>query len=200
MVAAMGALLALGLGLLTACEVPVTPAKQAFDAWKADDPAAATPSIISSTAKTALFSKTYHADVGWLFVGCQDVPGGSITYCTWVDKYENELIMGVTNSVQRVDSIQWIPLGSDVAGQVFHAWRMGDSSAAAPYATPTALWNLFSMTYRASDHWAPDGTCDGTAGSLYCTFRRPDSAGTIVLRVSTVVSPNQVVEVTHTVP
>ena len=102
----------------------------------------------------------------------------------------------ITNSTQKASDVTRISLGSLPAGRLFHAWRIGSSSAGTPYATPAALFALFAKPYTSADHWSPEG-CDGAAGSLYCTWRN-DADKTIILRVDQVSMPQTVIEVSGT--
>jgi hypothetical protein len=141
-----------------------------------------------------MFSQPYSSSKGWSFIHCDGAAGS--TYCTWVTKIEGRLEMRVDNASHKVVDVQRISLGSVEAGRVFHAWRIGSSSAAAPYTTDEALYTLFSHAYSAADHWLPDG-CEGAAGSLYCTWHN-DAGKTLVLQVDHMSSPNQVVAVSGT--
>ncbi|WP_426571169.1 hypothetical protein [Aquihabitans sp. McL0605] len=193
--AGVGVAIAVALVLLAACDVPVSPAGKVFDAWKADNPAAATSTMITSSAKTQLFSQPYTTTAKWGFITCQGTAG--TTYCTWVNKLEGRLILGVTSQTHKVSSVQRISLGSNEAGRTFHAWRTGSLSSVAAYATPAARAELAGLTYKPADHWLPDG-CQGAAGSLFCTWYREDGAS-LTLQVDNVSSPKQVIDVTGTI-
>ncbi|HEX7135983.1 MAG TPA: hypothetical protein VF228_25615 [Iamia sp.] len=179
--------------LAAACDSPAPPAGSLFDAWKANDVAAANV-VATPGAVTQMFGQPYSAAAGWTFVKCEGAAGS--TYCTWVDKVENRLRMRIDNMTNKVSEVQRIPVGSTVAGRVFHAWRTGTPDAATPFATPEATWALFSESYASADHWLPSG-CDGAAGHLYCTWTN-DAAETIVLGVDNVVVPTKVDQVLGT--
>jgi hypothetical protein len=179
--------------LLAACDAPAAPAGSLFDAWKANDMAAAN-AVATPGAVTQMFGQPYSAADGWTFVRCDGAAGS--TYCTWVDKVENRIQMRIDNMSNKVTEVQRIPVESAVAGRVFFAWRKGDSGAAGPYATPEAVWALFSKSYSAADHWLPSG-CDGAAGHLYCTWTN-DGGETVVLGVNNVVVPMKVDQVLGT--
>ncbi|HMJ78063.1 MAG TPA: hypothetical protein VK507_18935 [Iamia sp.] len=179
--------------LAAACDAPVQPAGSLFNAWKANDLAAAN-AVATPGAVGQLFGQPYSSASGWTFIRCDGAAGS--TYCTWVDKVENRLQMRVNNMSDKVSEVQRIPVGSTIAGRVFHAWRKGTSDAATPYATPGAKVALFSKSFSAADHWLPSG-CDGAAGHLYCTWTN-DAAETIVLGVNNVVVPMKVDQVLGT--
>ena len=179
--------------LAAACDVPAPPAGSLFDAWKANDTAAAG-AVATPGAVTQMFGQPYSSAADWTFVMCDGAAGS--TYCTWVDTVENRLQMRIDNTTDTVSEVQRIPVGSTVAGRVFHAWRKGTPDAATPYATPGAEATLFSESSSPADHWLPSG-CDGTAGHLYCTWTN-DAAETIVLGVSTVAVPMKVDQVLGT--
>jgi len=176
--------------LAAPCDVPAPPAGSLFDAWKANDLAAAN-AVATPGAVAQLFGQPYSAGSGWMFVKCDGAAGS--TYCTWVDKVENRLQLRINNMTNKVSEVQRIPVGSTVAGRVFHAWRMGTPDAATPDATAEAKAALFAKAYSSADHWLPSG-CDGAAGHLYCTWTN-DAAETIVLGVNNVVVPMKVDQV-----
>ena len=192
--AAVAVLLAVGISILAACDVPATPAGKLFDAWKAGTPSAAT-AYATNTAKTQIFSQAYTTSAGWMFVKCEGAAGS--TYCIWVNKLEGLLILRVDNASQKVTSVERRSLGSVEAGRVFHAWRLQDKPASVAYSTATARNTLFTIPFKSSDHWLPDG-CEGAAGSLYCTWYR-DSGASITLRVSNLTDPKLVTETTGTI-
>lgn len=165
---------------VAACDVPAQPAGDLFNAWVANDHAAAA-AVATPSAVTQMFSQTYSASTGWFFDVCDGAAGS--TYCTWITNIEGRMVLQITNSTQKVTNVSRRSLGSIEAGKVFHAWRIHNSSAAAPYATPGAVYALFLKPYSPADHWTPEG-CEGTAGSLYCTWH-DDAAQTIILQVRT---------------
>ncbi|HEV7723210.1 MAG TPA: hypothetical protein VGO60_18100 [Iamia sp.] len=179
--------------LAAACDAPAPPAGSLFDAWKANNMAAAN-AVATPGAVGQIFSQPYSSASDWTFVRCDGAAGS--TYCTWVDTVENRLQMRIDNMTNKVSEVLRIPVGSTIAGRVFHAWRKGTSDAATPYATPGAKLALFSKTYSTADHWLPSG-CDGAAGHLYCTWTN-DAAETIVLGVNNVVVPMKVDQVLGT--
>jgi peptidoglycan hydrolase-like protein with peptidoglycan-binding domain len=67
---------------------------------------------------------------------------------------------------------------SDCVQSVFEAWTTNDQVAAGYNATPNALSTLFARPWNAADGWAFDA-CGGAAGSIYCTWNRPD--GSLIL-------------------
>ena len=179
--------------IASACDVPAQPAGDLYNAWVANDHAAAA-AVATPTAVTQMFSQPYAASAGWFFNRCDGAAGS--TFCTWIDKIEGRLQLRITNANRKVSDVTRISLGSLPAGRLFHAWRIGNSSAGAPYATPAALFALFAKPYTPADHWSPEG-CDGAAGSLYCTWRN-DANKTIILRVDQVSMPQKVIEVSGT--
>jgi hypothetical protein len=179
--------------LAAACDVPAQPAGSLFDAWKANDMAAAN-AVATPGAVAELFGQPYSSASGWTFVMCDGAAGS--TYCTWVDKVENRLQMRINNMTNKVSEVERIPVGSTIAGRVFHAWRKGTPDAATPYATADAKADLFAESYSSADHWLPSG-CDGAAGHLYCTWTN-DAAETIVLGVNNVVVPMKVDQILGT--
>jgi hypothetical protein len=179
--------------VLAACDVPAQPAGDLYNAWVANNHAAAA-AVATPAAVTEMFSQPYAASTGWFFDRCEGAAGS--TFCTWIDKIEGRLQLQVQNSSQKVINVTRISLGSIAAGRLFHAWRIGDSNAGAPYATPSALFALFAKPYFASDHWTPEG-CDGAAGSLFCTWHN-DANKTIILQVRNVEPPRVVINVSGT--
>lgn len=174
---AIGALLAVGLVVLSACDVPAAPAGKLFDAWKANDPAAATGDFTTYAAKTQMFSQAYTSSAQWTFVKCDGAAGS--TYCTWVNKIEGQLVLRVDNASQHVTSVQRISLGNVPSGQLFHAWRIGSQSAAAGKGHPAAITDLFAHTYHVSDHWLPEGCV--TSSYVICTWTN-DAGKTLVFQ------------------
>jgi hypothetical protein len=174
-----------------ACDVPIKPAGGLFDSWKGND-ADGAHSFATDAAVDQIFAKTYSAKSEWFFDKCEGTAGS--TYCTWINNIETRLQMRVGNSSNKVVDVQFIALSSGISGRFFHAWRSGDHSAAANYGTATAVSQLYSRTYSASDHWTPQG-CDGAAGSIYCTWSADDGR-TIVTHFDNV-ETHKVVSVAH---
>lgn len=190
----LGVLLTL-LGALalmaTACDSPSTPAAKLFDAWKANNKTLAA-ATAEPAAVTQIFAKPYAGTSGWFFNKCEGAAGS--TYCTWIDNTEGRLEMRITNSTNKVSSVQRIGLGSIDAGRFFHAWRANKKPSAVPYGTTAAVNAMFSVAYTSAAHWTPTG-CEGAAGSTYCTWNN-DHADTIVLRLDN--ATNKVTSVTRT--
>lgn len=178
-IAALGAVLAIGVVLLSACEVPDPPAAKLFDAWKANDPASATGAFTTHAAKVQMFSEPYSSSAQWTFIVCDGAAGS--TYCTWVNKIEGKLILRVDNASQQVTSVQRISLGNLAAGRAFHGWRVNSKSFSASYGYPGVFDTLFTKAYKASDHWVPQG-CVTDSDWQNCTWTN-DGAKTLVLRV-----------------
>ncbi len=178
---------------VASCDMPSQPAGDLFNAWVANNHSAAA-AVATPSAVSQMFSQAYSAYDGWFFDRCDGAAGS--TYCTWITHIEGRMELRVDNASQKVVSVTRTSLGSISAGRLFHAWRIGNSRAGAPYATPAALFALFAKPYSASDHWTPQG-CDGAAGSLYCTWTN-DAAKTIILQVEQVEPPPTVVGVTGT--
>ncbi len=80
------------------------------------------------------------------------------------------------------------------AGTLFNDWKAGDQAHAATVATPAAKAQMFSQVYNPATGWA-FVTCDGAAGSSYCTWITAIE-GKMVLRVDSATS--KVTSVTRT--
>ena len=153
-------------GALGACEVPAKPAAGLFDSWKGND-ADGAHAFATDAAVDALFATTWSAGSDWIFVTCDGAAGAQ--YCNWVNRVETTLILKVSSLSKKVTEVQFVPVDSGAAGRFFHSWRRNDSATALNYSTPEAAVQLFSLSYKASDHWLPEG-CGGTAGALNCNW------------------------------
>jgi|GEM_PF-2206651 len=74
-------------------------------------------------------------------------------------------------------SILTIPAGTaeaviNPAQRLYRAWRKGDKKVAGRIAETEAVNMLFARTWRRSDHWRST-SCEGAAGSVFCTWERP---------------------------
>ena len=176
---ALGAVLAIGVVLLSACEVPDPPAAKLFDAWKSGSPSAATGDFTTYSAKQQMFSEAYSSSAQWVFITCDGAAGS--TYCTWVNKVEGRLILRVDNASQKVTSVQRISLGNLAGGRAFHGWRVNSKSFSQGYGYPGVFDTLFTKPYKASDHWMPQGCVSDSFGQD-CTWSN-DAGKTIVLFV-----------------
>jgi len=154
------------LGVLTACEAPDTVSGSVYDAWTRNDrPAAA--AHATPTAVNDLFAHPYRADSEWMFGFCST--SSPFSACFWFNKTESRLVLEKNLVSGVVEDAAFVVHPNPVAGQLFHAWRRGDRTGAAPFGTPAAVNELFVHTYRSDSHWEP-GSCDGAAGSIYCTW------------------------------
>jgi hypothetical protein len=98
-------------------------------------------------------------------------------------------------------------LPTDPAGfaqALYAAWKIGDQTAAARFATPTAVQEMFSVPYGpiqtnqgAQDPYTFEG-CSGAAGSAICTYQGQDNAIQMNVRNSTGGLPIIVQEVKRT--
>ncbi len=175
--AVLGLLLAFGALVVAACEAPDPPAAKLFDAWKAGKPSQATGEFTTYAAKQQIFSQAWTSTAQWAFVTCQGTAGA--TYCTWVNRIEGRLILRVDHSLNKVSSVQRISLGNESAGRLFHGWRIGNVEGSGGVASPQVKANLAKETYKASDHWLPQGCDSSNPPYVYCTWTN-DAAKTIV--------------------
>lgn len=58
------------------------------------------------------------------------------------------------------------------AQRLYRAWRKNDKKAAERVAKAEVVNVLFARTWRESDNWQST-SCEGAAGSIYCTWERP---------------------------
>ncbi len=58
------------------------------------------------------------------------------------------------------------------AQRLYRAWRKSDKKIAERIAEAEAVNTLFARTWRKSDQWHST-SCEGAAGSVYCTWERP---------------------------
>jgi len=173
----VGLLLAVGVVALAACEPPPDPpAAKLFDAWKAGKPSQATGDFTTYAAKQQMFSQAWTSSAQWAFI-TRDGAAGS-TYCTWVNRLEGRLVLRVDNASQKVTSVQRISLGNESAGRLFHGWRIGDVAGSGGVASPSVKANLAKETYKASDHWLPQG-CVSSSPYVDCTWTN-DAGKTVV--------------------
>jgi len=161
------AVAALGvLGLLAACEAPDSVTGSVYDAWTHNDkPAAA--AHATPAAVDELFAHPYQASSEWAFGFCST--SSPFSACFWFNKTESKLVLEKDLNSGLVVGAAFVVHPNPVSGQLFHAWRLGDKARAASFGTPAAVNELFAHPYRADSHWEP-GSCDGAAGSIYCTW------------------------------
>jgi hypothetical protein len=58
------------------------------------------------------------------------------------------------------------------AQRLYRAWRKNDKKIAERIAEGEAVNTLFARPWRKSDQWHST-SCEGAAGSVYCTWERP---------------------------
>jgi hypothetical protein len=94
---------------------------------------------------------------------------------------------------------QLCPSAEACAGSLFKAWQTNDIDTAYRIANSTAVSNLFSDDYRASDGWQPAEPACAPAddGSTYCDWVNGAASETITIRVPNT-SPFHVSEANRT--
>lgn len=70
--------------------------------------------------------------------------------------------------------------GRSAAAQLIRAWGAGDRDRALQLATPEAVDELFGTFDPGGDDWDL-ATCDGAAGTIYCTFESASKAMTVTV-------------------
>jgi hypothetical protein len=169
--------------------------RQFFAAWIAHDGAGlaangSTPAVNQATAQYA-----HTSGATWELSNCQGAAGSQ--YCTWVRAAEDVVVQASDVSpVNHVVSFQWNALQApDIAAQFVNAWEFGATNAVAALATASAASQAQALSAHHTDGWQAPSSCDGTAGSFYCTY----TAGShkLIVQVGDVTVPHQVVSVTY---
>ena len=169
--------------------------KQFFAAWLAHNAAGLSASGTSTAVgqATAQYAKTSGAT--WELSNCQGAAGSQ--YCTWVRAAEDAVVQASDVSpVNRVVEFQWNALQApDIAQQFVTAWEFGATNAVGALAMSSAASQAQALSAHRTDGWQAPSSCDGTAGSFYCTY----SAGShkLIVQVGDVTVPHQIVSVTY---
>jgi hypothetical protein len=146
--AGIGGIVAAFCVLMSACTPPEV--QGAFDAWKANDRAAASTYMTPKAVDQLWSAATWSEAADWQIVWCSPkeqfadyTPDGPP--CAWGDRNDNLLITFQDPTSHEVYAVMNRPSVDPVSGRVFAAWRRGDRAAAAPYLTPSALATLFAI-------------------------------------------------------
>ncbi len=166
-----------------------------FAAWLAHDAAglATNGTATAVDEATAQYAKT--TGTAWQFSNCQGAAGS--IYCTWVRAAEDVVVRASdVNPANRVVEFRWNALQAPgIASQFVDAWQFGSTNALLGLGTPDAVTQVQALATHTSDGWQAPSSCDGTAGSFYCTFTA--GAHDLIVRVGDVEVPHQVIGVTY---
>ena len=172
-----------------------TAAKRFFAAWLAHDAAGlnANGTAAAIGQATAQYAKT--AGATWQFSNCQGAAGSE--YCTWVRAAEDAIVRASSVSpANRTVEFQYHALEAlDIADQFLNAWEFDSSGALGALGTSDAVNQIQSLATHRNDGWQSPGSCEGTAGSFYCTFTA--GAHKLIVHVGDVQIPHQAIGVTY---
>jgi hypothetical protein len=131
---------------------------------------------------------------GYVFSNCQGAAGS--LYCTWVRPGERVVLQADNVTVpHRVVGFTHATLDAqDVAQEFVNAWQAGSTGAVAALGNTSAAASAGAASAQSQRPWA-FGSCNGAAGSQYCTWS--DGASTLTLQVQNVQAPRQVIMFTY---
>jgi hypothetical protein len=169
---------------------PQTAAKQFFAAWLAHSNAGLHVNGTTTAASQAIAQYNRTAGATWVFSNCQGAAGSE--YCTWVRAAEAAIVRASSVSpANRTVEFQWRSLDAPaIAEQFVNAWQFHNAAALGILGTSQAANQAQALYSASGDGWQAPSSCDGTAGSFYCTFTA--GAKQAVVRVGDVGIPRQV--------
>ncbi len=169
--------------------------KQFFLAWTAHDSAELNVTGTTTAANEAIAQYSKTSGPAWQFSNCQGAAGS--IYCTWVRAAEAVVLRASNVSpANRVVNFQWNALdAAGISAQLVDAWQFASTGALQALATSGAYAQLQALQSHSHDGWQAPTSCDGTAGSFYCTYTA--GAHKLVIQVGDVQTPHQVIGVTY---
>jgi hypothetical protein len=173
-----------------------TASKRFFAAWLAHDNGGLSANGTADATSQAIAQYAHTSGASWVFSNCQG--GAGTEYCTYVRAAE-DVVMRASNatSPHLVYEFDWKALDAPaIAEQFISAWQFANGAAERALATSAAVSQLDASGAPRDGAWqAP--TCEGTAGSFYCTSMR-NATSKLIVRVGDVQVPHQVIGVTYT--
>jgi hypothetical protein len=168
---------------------------QFFNAWVTHNASGLAANGTTASVNEATAQYAHTAGATWELSNCQGAAGSQ--YCTWVRAAEDVVVRASDVSpVNRVVEFQWNALQApDIAQQFVTAWEFGATNAVGALATTSAASQAQALSAHHTDGWQAPSSCDGTAGSFYCTY----TAGShkLIVQVGDVSVPHQIVSVTY---
>ncbi len=146
----------------------------------------------SSSAASTAVAAYYLAGPTWARQSCDGAMGS--LYCRYTNGHGRSMIVRVNNfaasmgQAHSVSEVQFplVPAPSDpqlYSDMFMRAWKWKDTQTVYRFASTNAATSAFSHYAKANAYWYRVGSCDGAAGSTYCTYRNSITGKKVLVRI-----------------